>query len=273
MSHIEYEVVGRTGWLRINRPEARNAMTVEMLMETQERLYEAELDPAVACILISGVGGNLTAGFDMKEVPSNGDKIAVQRHFRRASLYWHSIMHTIVRMKKPLIVGAQGTNVGGGLGLIAACDLAVIGQDTRVIPSWVSIGLGPDASSTYHLPRMVGLRRAIDWIMTNHAATAQEMLDWGYVTRVVPTENVMDECWALAESLNRVPTEILGEVKFLMHHGTISPIENQTEWEREAVLVGARTDFFHDRLVDFLGGKTPATSDVTAGQASEHSAP
>ena len=71
MSHIEYEVVGRTGWLRINRPEARNAMTVDMLMETQDRLYEAELDPAVACILISGVGGNLTAGFDMKEVPSD----------------------------------------------------------------------------------------------------------------------------------------------------------------------------------------------------------
>lgn len=265
MSHIEYEVADRTGWLRINRPQARNAMSVDMLVETQERLYEAELDPNVASILISGVGGNLTAGFDMKEVPADGDKIAVQRHFRRASLYWHSIMHTIVRMRKPIIVAAQGTNVGGGLGMIAAADLAVIGADTRVIPSWVSIGLGPDASSTYHLPRMVGLRRAIDWIMTNHAATAEEMLAWGFVTRVVPTDTVMDECWALASALNRVPTEVLGEVKFLMHHGTISPIENQTEYEREAVLVGARTDFFQERLIDFLGGKTPAVSAVTAG--------
>ena len=245
MSRIEYEIVDGTGWLRINRPQSRNAMTVGMLMETQDRLYEAELDPRVVCILISGVGGNLTAGFDLKEVPADGDKIAVQRHFRRASLYWHSIMHTLVRLRKPVIVGAQGTTVGGGLGMIAAADLAVLGEDTKVIPSWVSIGLGPDASSTYHLPRMVGLRRAIDWIMTNHAATAAEMLEWGFVTRVVPTDAVMDECWALAAALGRMPTEILGEVKFLMHHGTIAPIENQTEYEREAVLVGARTDFFH----------------------------
>lgn len=267
MEEIGYEVREGVAWVRINRPAARNAMTVAMLMEMQDRLYEAEIEAGVRSILITGVGGNLTAGFDLKEVPADGDKAAVQRHFRTASLYWHSIMHTLVRMKKPVIVGAWGTNVGGGLGLIAAADLAVIADDTRVSPSWVSIGLGPDASSTYHLPRMVGLRRAIDWIMTNHVATAEEMEAWGFVTRVVPRAEVEDACWKLARALDEIPTEILGQVKFLMHHGTISPIENQTEWEREAVLVGARTDFFQDRLQDFRRGELPAVRELDAERA------
>lgn len=260
---IDYVVEDQTASIRINRPRAKNAMTVEMLMTMQDRLYEAEIDEVVHVVVITGAGDNLTAGFDLKEVPADGDKVAVQKHFRRASLYWHSIMHSIVRMKKPVVVGAHGLNVGGGLGLIAACDIAVVSDECRVVPSWMSIGLGPDASSTYHLPRMVGLRRAIDWIMTNQVATAEEMREWGFITRVVPLAELDAAVAKVAGQLTSVPVEILGEVKFLMHHGTISSIENQTEWEREGVLVGARTDFFQERLQSFLRKDRPAVAPVT----------
>jgi 2-(1,2-epoxy-1,2-dihydrophenyl)acetyl-CoA isomerase len=262
MDQIQYEVSERIARLRINRPEARNACTVAMLMHIQDRIYEAETDPDVHTLLITGNGDNLTAGFDLKEVPANRDRVAVQRHFRKASLYWHSIMHSLVRLRKPVVVGAHGLNVGGAIGLIAAADLAVMADDCRVSPAWMSIGLGPDASSTYHLPRIVGLRRAIEWIMTNHVATAQEMLAWGFVTRVVPRAELEATVWKVAKDLTQVPAELLGETKFLMHHGTTAPIENQTEWEREGVLLGTRTEYFLDRLQEFLDKQRPSIREV-----------
>src|SRR5207245_8803360 len=99
VKEIVYEVRERVAWLRINRPEARNACSVAMLMEMQDRIYNAQVDPDVHTLIISGTGGNLTAGFDLKEVPVDEGAQAIKLHFRRASLYWHSIMHTLQRMR------------------------------------------------------------------------------------------------------------------------------------------------------------------------------
>jgi 2-(1,2-epoxy-1,2-dihydrophenyl)acetyl-CoA isomerase len=260
---IQYEVRDRVAWLRINRPEARNACSVAMLMEMQDRIYAAQVDAGVHTLIISGNGDNLTAGFDLKEVPVDDGPDAIKMHFRRTSLYWHSIMHSLVRLGKPVVVGAQGLNIAAAIGLIGVGDIAIISEDCRVSPAWISIGICPDASSTYHLPRIIGLRRAIEWIMTNHVADAQEMLDWGFVTRVVPRAELESALWQKAQELTRVPAELLGQTKFLMHHGTTATIENQTEWEREGVLASVGSDFMIERLREFLGKSKPSVREVT----------
>ena len=262
MDEILYEVHERTAWLRINRPAARNACSIAMLMEMQDRIYGAQVDAGVHTLVITGVGNNLTAGFDLKEVPVDDGPEAIKLHFRRASLYWHSIMHTLQRMRKPVLVGANGMNIAAAIGLISVADIAIISDDCRVSPAWISIGICPDASSTYHLPRIIGLRRAIEWIMTNHVADAREMLDWGFVTRVVPAAQLEDSIRQMAGELGRVPAALLGQTKFLMHHGTTATIENQTEWERDGVLESVGSDFMIERLRDFLGHRRPAVNEI-----------
>lgn len=263
MQEIQYDVRDQVGWLRINRPEARNACSIAMLMEMQKRIYEAQIDANVHTLVITGNGDNLTAGFDLKEVPAEQGRDAIKMHFRQTSLYWHSIMHSLVRLHKPVIVGAHGLNIAAAIGLIGVADLAIISDDCQVSPAWISIGICPDASSTYHLPRIIGLRRAIEWIMTNHTADAQEMLDWGFVTRVVPRAELESSVWKLAQELTQVPAELLGETKFLMHRGTTNTIEDQTEWEREGVLKSVGTDFMVDRLMEFLNKRKPSVRAVT----------
>ncbi len=262
MKEILYEVKDQIAWTRINRPEARNACSIAMLREMQERIYSAQVDPNVHTLIISGNGGNLTAGFDLKEVPVDDGPIAIKMHFRRASLYWHSIMHTLQRMKKPVIVGANGMNIAAAIGLIGVADLAIISDDCKVSPAWINIGIAPDASSTYHLPRIIGLRRAIEWIMTNHTANANEMLEWGFVTRAVPAAELEGALWQKALELTKVPAALLGQTKFLMHHGTTATLENQTEWERDSVLESVGTDFMVERLRQFLGDRKPAVVEV-----------
>lgn len=264
MAHIEYEVRERVGWLRINRPEARNACSIAMLMEIQDRVYGAQIDDDVHTLVITGNGGNLTAGFDLKEVPVDGGREAIQMHFRRASLYWHSIMHSLVRIRKPVVCGANGLNIAAAIGLMAVADFTIVSEDCRVTPAWISIGICPDASSTYHLPRIIGLRRAIEWIATNHTADAREMLEWGFVNQVVPTAELEAAVWNRATSLMRVPSELLGRTKFLMHQGTTATIEEQTEWERDGVLESVGTDFMVERLRDFLGKRKPSVREVVS---------
>ena len=262
MREIQYEVADRVARIRINRPEAKNAMSVAMLIETQDRIYEAQVDPSVHTLVITGNGDNLTAGFDLKEVPGAKGSIPVQQHFRKTSLYWHSIMHSLVRIRKPVIVGAQGMNIAGAIGFMAVSDFTIVSDDCRVSPAWISIGICPDASSTYHLPRMIGLRRAIEWIVTNHVATAEEMLAWGFVNRVVPRAELDAAVVQLARSLTAIPADLLGETKFLMHQGTTNTIEEQTEWEREGVLRSVGSDNMLARWREFMNKVRPAVREV-----------
>lgn len=264
MKEIQYEVNERIARLRINRPEARNACSVAMLMEIQDRIYEAQVDRDVHTLIITGNGENLTAGFDLKEVPGDQGPVAVQKHFRKASLYWHSIMHSLVRIRKPVIVGAQGMNIAGAIGFLTVADFVIVSEDCRVSPAWISIGICPDASSTYHLPRIIGLRRAIEWVISNRVATAQEMLAWGLVSRVVPRAALESTVWETAKRLLPIPADLLGETKFLMHHGTTATIEEQTEWEREGVLRSVGSENMLARWREFMAKSRPATREIQA---------
>lgn len=262
MREIQYDVQDRIAWLRINRPEARNACSIAMLMEMQDRIYQAQVDPQVHSLIITGTGENLTAGFDLKEVPAEQGPEAIQLHFRRTSLYWHSIMHSLVRLRKPVVVGAQGLNIAAAIGLMAVADFCIVAHDCRVSPAWISIGICPDASSTYHLPRIIGLRRATEWLMTNHVATAQEMLAWGFVTTVVPRGQLETAVWQRAKELTQVPAELLGWTKLLLHQGTTATIEEQTEWERDGVLASVGSDYMVEQLHAFLTRRRPSVRAV-----------
>lgn len=262
MRGIEYDVKERVAWLRINRPEARNACSVAMLMEMQDLVYQAHVDSRVHTLIVTGNGDNLTAGFDLKEVPAEQGLEAIKLHFRRTSLYWHSIMHSLVRMRKPIVVGAQGLNIAAAMGLMAVADFCIVSEDCRVSPAWISIGICPDASSTYHLPRILGLRRAAEWLMTNHVADAHEMLAWGFVNAVVPRAQLEEAVWQRARELTRVPVDLLGWTKFLLHQSTTATIEEQTEWERDGVLATVGSDYMTERLREFLGKRKPSVREV-----------
>jgi 2-(1,2-epoxy-1,2-dihydrophenyl)acetyl-CoA isomerase len=118
-------------------------------------------------------------------------------------------------------------------------------------------GLTPDGSSTYHLPRLVGLRRATELALTGRELSAQEAFEWGIVTRVVPDEDLMEEAAGLASQLAAGPTKALGASKRLLHRGWTETLETQMEHEAQTIADIARTADAREGIAAFMEKRSP----------------
>jgi 2-(1,2-epoxy-1,2-dihydrophenyl)acetyl-CoA isomerase len=156
-----------------------------------------------------------------------------------------------VRFPKPVVGAINGIAVGGGLGLVLACDMAIAGESATFLMSYHSIGLTPDGTTTYHLPRYIGLRRALEWVYTNRTLTAREAAEWGVVNRVVPDAELLAQSSALARDLARGPTPIIGRTKELFHGGWTESLETQAELEQQGIMWSVRQRWFQEAIREF----------------------
>ena len=129
----------------------------------------------------------------------------------------HTAIGMLVRGDAPVVAAVHGSAAGAGLGLVCASDLVIAGESTKFVMAYTAVGLTPDGSSSWFLPRIVGLKRALELTLTNRVLTAAEALDLGLVTRVVPDADVHGEAAQLAQQLAAGPTWALGTAKRLLH--------------------------------------------------------
>jgi len=163
-------------------------------------------------------------------------------------------------MRAPLVMAVNGSAGGAGLSLICAGDIVLAAESARFTMSYTRIGLTPDGSSTYYLPRIVGLRRAMELAMTNRAITAREAEAMGIVTRVVPDAEVMVEAGKLAAELAHGATNALGGVKRLLYASTNNTLAEQMELETELIAECSRTEDAKEGIAAFLGKRAPKFS-------------
>lgn len=193
MSIVLFEKKDSVGIIKINRPEAMNSLNEEVLTALDAAVAEAEGDPSVEVIVITGEGRAFVAGADIAGMEpldrEGGRKFGGlgQRVFRR-----------IEKLDKPTIAAVNGFALGGGCELAMACDLRVAGEKAKFGQPEVGLGITPGYSGTQRLPRLVGKAKAIELILTGDIITAQEAAAIGLVNRVAPQESLMDEVFALA---------------------------------------------------------------------------
>jgi 2-(1,2-epoxy-1,2-dihydrophenyl)acetyl-CoA isomerase len=253
--HLTLERRDQVATLTLNRPDAYNALNLALGGEIFHAVLEVDDDPAVRCIVVTGNGKAFCAGGDVKEFVDNLDRIGA--HTKELTTYLHGAVSRLCRSDKPVIMAINGVAAGGGLSFALSGDLIVAAESARFTMAYSKIAATPDGSSSYFLPRLVGLRRAMELYFTNRVLSAREALEWGLVTRVVPDADLRTAVETLARELAQGPTLAFGGAKRLFHQSTWESLETQMELEAQSIAGSGRTDDFRAGVTAFANKKTP----------------
>ena len=250
-TEISVDRSGPVATIRLDRPAQLNAASERLLLEMLETLYELESDEAVGAIVLTGAGSAFSSGFDLAEVPLGTSAGDIQSHFRIKALYYHAVIHMLARIGKPTLAAVHGPAVGGGLGMALACDIAVCSDRATFLPAWMSIGIANDAGSSFYLSRIVGYRRAMEWLLTNRTIDAKEAHEWGVVNRVFPETEFAARVDEIARQLAAAPTHLQALVKNRVRDGSSQSLEDCTDREVQNVIASVGHPHFAERLALF----------------------
>ena len=241
--------------ITLNRPEAANSINIEMGKDLMHAALRCGEDPEIRAVLISGAGKIFSGGGDLKAFSAKGNQLPY--HVKEITTYLHAAMSRLTRMDAPVVAAVHGAVAGAGLSIAIACDIVVAAETTRFMVAYTRAGLVPDGSSTYFLPRIVGLKRALELTLTNRMFSAQEALQWGLVTHVVPDNELIAQARAIAVQLAAGPTRAYGISKRLLHSGWSETLETQMENESQAIANSARTRDAREGIRAFLEKRSP----------------
>jgi len=256
---LRFEVRDNVAFISFNRPHAANSLNTVMGRELMLASIQCDEDPEIRAVLVTGEGGTFSAGGDVKSFSSQGDSLPA--HLKELTTYLHAAMSRFTRMDAPLIAAVHGSAAGAGLSFVCACDIVFAAESARFTMAYTRLGLTPDGSSTYFLPRIVGLRRAVELALTNRMLSAREAMDLGIVTTVVPDAELKAAATEMAKRLASGPTRAFGGAKRLFHSGFSETIETQMELEARLIAELAKSQdgkegikaFVEKRQAKFVG--------------------
>jgi len=221
-------------WIILNRPDAFNAINTEACEQLAAIAAQVSRDSSVRAVVLTGAGKKaFCAGGDVSafaEDPDNTDLlIAGMTH------NLHTAVSRLAWMEKPVIAAVNGVAAGAGLSLVACSDLAISVDTAKFTSAYTGIGLTPDGSSSWFLPRLIGARRTMDLYMNNRTLSANEALDWGLLNYVVSAGEFEEEVTKLSTNLANGPTKALGGVKKLLLMSDQDSLESQMERETRSI--------------------------------------
>ena len=246
---VIYAVKDGVATITLNRPDAYNALSLSLARDLFHAAIEADEDHAVRCIVITGAGKAFCAGGDVKDFADNPDRIGIV--IKELTTYLHGAVSRLARAQKPVVMAVNGVAAGGGMSFALAGDLVVAAESAKFNMAYSRIAASPDGSSSYFLPRMIGLRRALELHFTNRVLSAREAMDWGLVNRVHPDAEFPGAVAALAQELAQGPTLAFGRAKLLFHQSTQEGLETQMEHETQAIAASGHTEDFRSGVVAF----------------------
>lgn len=225
---------GAVAVLTLNRPRSKNALNFALLSALAEGLTRAAQDKDVRAILVTGSGGSFCAGADLKSAMADvaGNLGALDTAIDK----YHAIIRAIVGAPKPVIAAVDGPAVGFGCDLALACDLRIVSPEAYFQEKFVKIGLMPDGGGTFWLPRLVGLARAMELMLTGEAVAATRAMEIGLVNRVVSAAVLRDEALALARSLSKGPPLAFAKMKAAVRASFAGTIDQALDREKAGQL-------------------------------------
>lgn len=218
--------------IEMARPEKKNALTAEMYEAMANALAAAEADPAVLVILISGAGGNFTAGNDLHDFLDKPPMDESAPVFR--------FINGFAKLQKPFVAAVEGVAVGVGTTMLLHCDLVYAGATARFALPFANLGLTPEAASSLLLPLCAGHARAAEMLMLGEAFSAQRALEVGIVNAVLPDAQVLEHALERCRKLTVQPAASLRLTKQLMKRAQQALIDDTMNFE---------ADVFRQRLV------------------------
>ena len=219
--------------ITLNRPDAYNALNLDMMNKLSEALSSAATDRSVTGVLLTGNGKAFCAGGDLKWISQQAEEAGSVLY--RLAPQFHLSITEIRRMGKPVVAAINGIAAGGGFSLALACDFRVMGHSATLRQAYTSSGLSIDGGGSFALPRLVGLARAMEILAFDQPIPSTQALQWGLVTKVVPDEEVISETLAMLNHLSRTALHSFAWSKKLMLDSFNNTLETQLELERQGI--------------------------------------
>jgi 2-(1,2-epoxy-1,2-dihydrophenyl)acetyl-CoA isomerase len=250
---IDLNFRDRIAFLRFVRAEAANTINMQFGRELLAAAFAIEAAAARAVVL-SGDGRNFCFGGDLKGmVASGGD---VQAYLSELTTNLHAAIVHLARLDAPVIAAVNGSAAGAGMGLVLAADYAIAARGAKFVAAYTAVGLTPDASCTFLLPRAVGYKRAMELLLTNRVLDAEEALDWGLINEVVDDDKLAETAAALAARFAAGPVGAFGTVKRLLAEADPG-LEAQLGRESRSIAARGTSTEGREGIAAFLEKRAP----------------
>jgi 2-(1,2-epoxy-1,2-dihydrophenyl)acetyl-CoA isomerase len=254
---LMFQIDGAIATIRLNRPDTRNAFTVEMVDEWVAALNECRDDDRIHAIVLTGTGDKaFCSGGDVTRMRDPRDAEAVAR---KSKLFDHvlRIPLTLETIDKPYIVAVNGAATGAGMDMALMGDIRFAAASARFGETYVKVGLVPGDGGAYYLPRLVGLPKALELLWTGDLIDADEALRLGIVNRVVPDVELMDQTYAFAERLVAGPTLAIRMTKRMVYQSATMDLRSALDLSSSHLAVVATSDDHKEAVRAFAEKRKP----------------
>lgn len=254
---VEYSFEKNVAVVKMNRPEALNALSLQLSVDLKSAFEQAIADGARAVVL-TGSGRAFCSGGDLREMKSMWDREGRIEAFLEEPLKaLHDVIFLIRETPVPFVAAVNGVCAGAGTNFALACDMVVAAEDASFNEAFVRIGLSPDCGGTFFLPRAVGEKLAAEIFMLGETVDAKRALQIGMINRVVPAGEVMNEAMTLAYLLASGPTGAIGRIKKMLDASFPHTLDQQLKLEHACQLESGRSDDFKEGVAAFFEKRPP----------------
>ncbi len=242
--------------LTLNRPDVLNSFTRSMAHDMQAALHRAATDRTVRAVLITGAGRAFCAGQDLAEALPQGDGPMPDIGEIVVSCF-NPIIRGIRHLEKPVLCAVNGVAAGAGANLAFACDLTIAAETATFVESFAKLGLIPDTSGTFFVPRLVGVQRATGMFFLADKVSAHKAKDWGLIWDVVPGDTLIATAFGLAQSLAAQATRGFGLTKRALNASFANSLDAQLEVEAQLMTEAGRTADYEEGVRAFMEKRKP----------------
>jgi 2-(1,2-epoxy-1,2-dihydrophenyl)acetyl-CoA isomerase len=254
---VKIEMRDAVAIITMNRPDALNALSLQLTRDLHEAINKVVQEKARAVIL-TGEGRAFCSGGDLREMQSMWQKEGRIEAFLEEPLKaLHDVILLIRETPIPFVAAVQGVCAGAGTNFALACDIVIAAENTTFNEAFVRIGLSPDCGGSFFLPRAVGEKLAAEIFMTGGTLTAEKALQIGMINRVVGAENLMSEAMQMAEKLAMAPTASIGRIKRMLNASFSNDLSQQLELEHQLQIESGKSNDFKEGVMAFFEKRQP----------------
>ena len=257
---VIYELRERVAVITMNRPEALNALSLQLTKDLDVAIRHAISDNARA-ILLTATGRAFCSGGDLREMQAMAQKEGRIEAFLEEPLKaLHEVILLIRETPAPFVAAVNGACAGAGTNFALACDIVIAAESASFNEAFVRIGLSPDCGGSYFLPRAIGEKLAAEMFMTGESVTAERAAQFGMINKVVPADDLMTEAMKMADRLAAAPTGSIGRIKQMLNASFANDLRQQLELEHECQIESGRSDDFKEGVAAFFEKRIPQFS-------------
>jgi 2-(1,2-epoxy-1,2-dihydrophenyl)acetyl-CoA isomerase len=252
------ERANRVATLTLNRPRVLNAFNDQLLADLIAALRDAEQDPEVGAVIITGAGRAFSAGQDLqarREIFDRGDVPHLGAGLRDR---YKPMVLRLRTMEKPVIAAINGVAAGAGCGLALSCDIRIAAEGASLSAAFAKVGLACDSGMSFFLPRLVGIGRALELAFTGDTVSAKDAERIGLVNHVHPVEDLMPRTRELAERLAHGATRAIGLIKRDINRAITVDLETALDYEAYQQEIAGRSADFREGVMAFTEKRQPS---------------